>query len=104
MVISEDIENGRDMLTAQQIVAKSPDTVSRIIGEEAVIILPGMGELKVTNDVGARLWELADGQKTVADLVDILCEEYTVDRDQAEKDALVFLQQMVDKSMLIVVK
>jgi hypothetical protein len=92
------------MLVLHQIVARSPDTVSRIIGEEAVIILPELGELKVVNEVGARLWNLVDGQKTVADLVDIICEEYDVDHDRGKQDVLNFLQQMIDKRILIVVK
>lgn len=92
------------MLVLHQIVARSPDTVSRVIGEEAVIILPELGELKVVNEVGARLWNLVDSQKTIADLVNIICEEFDVTRDVGEQDVLDFLQQMVDKKMLIIVK
>ena len=90
------------MITLDQVVVKTPDTVSRIIEKEAVIILPAHGQVKVVNEVGARLWELADGTRTVADMVDILCEEYAVMREQAEEDALEFIQRMIEKKMFVV--
>jgi hypothetical protein len=90
------------MLTLDQVVVKTPDTVSRIIEKEAVIILPAHGQVKVINEVGARLWEMADGTRTIADMVDILCEEYAVIREQAEEDALEFIQRMIEKKMFVV--
>ena len=92
------------MIASNQIVAKSPETISRIIGQEAVIILPIRGELKVVNDVGARIWELADGTRTIADLIGIICEEYEVIREQADMDILDFIQQMVDKKIFVIVE
>ena len=104
MALQETIEDRREMIASDQIVAKSPDTISRIIGQEAVIILPIRGELKVVNDVGARIWELADGTRTIADLINVIFDEYEVIREQAEKDVSDFIQLMVDKNLFVIVE
>ena len=71
------------MLDVIRVVAKTPEAVSKIIGQEAVIILPAAGEIKVLNEVGARLWELVDGQRTIAELVAKICDECAVTFEQA---------------------
>ena len=86
-----------------QVVAKTPDSVSKIIGQEAVIILPAAGEVKVLNEVGSRLWELVDGKRTIAELAAQICDEYAVNPQQAEDDALDFIQRMVERKLLVLV-
>lgn len=92
------------MLNVNQIIAKTPGTVSRVIGQEAVVILPVQGEVKVLNEVGSRLWELVDGTRTVTDLVSQICDEYMVSYEQAEEDALDFIQRMVERKLLVIVE
>jgi len=91
------------MLDVKQVVAKTPEAVSKIIGQEAVIILPAEGEVKVLNEVGSRLWELVDGQRTIAELAVKICDEYAVTFEQAEEDALDFIQRMVERKLLVLV-
>jgi len=91
------------MLDVKQVVAKTPEAVSKIIGQEAVIILPAAGEVKILNEVGSRLWELVDGQRTIAELAVKICDEYAVTFEQAEEDALDFIQRMVERKLLVLV-
>jgi hypothetical protein len=90
------------MLASDQIINKTPNCVSRYIGQEVVIILPTIGEVKVLNEVGARIWELADGTRRISDLVDHICEEFAVDQQQAEVDAVDFINKMIEKKMFVV--
>jgi hypothetical protein len=46
------------------------------------------------NETGARIWELIDGQRTVAEIRDIIAREYSVSRDRLETDLMVFLDQL----------
>jgi len=91
------------MLDVKQVVAKTPEAVSKIIGQEAVIILPAAGEVNILNEVGSRLWELVDGQRTIAELAVKICDEYAVTFEQAEEDALDFIQRMVERKLLVLV-
>lgn len=90
------------MLTINQVINKTPNCVSRVIGQEVVIILPAMGEVKVVNEVGARLWELANGEYTIAELVDHICDEYAIDYQQAEVDILDFIHKMIERKLFVV--
>ena len=82
-----------------RIYQKSPDIVARnIVGE--VILVPvtrTVGDVEsiyTLNEVGARIWELIDGKRSVADILDLIVGEYDVSEEDAEEDLLVILQQL----------
>ena len=70
------------------------DSVGRIVDGEAVIVLPESGQVKVLNRVGARIWSLMDGSRTVHAIAEIICDEYQVDEEQAVADVLEFTEQL----------
>ena len=72
----------------------SEQAVGRQLDGEAVVVLPTQGRVKVLNEVGARVWELADGRRTVAEIVEILTGEYAADPEVIEQDVVAFLEQL----------
>lgn len=66
---------------------------------EAVLVLPDQGKLKVLNDVGARIWALCDGSRTIRQIAGIISSEYAVSPEQAETDTSNFIQQLVEKGV-----
>ncbi|MFQ6132187.1 MAG: PqqD family protein [Armatimonadota bacterium] len=80
--------------------AHSSETASRVIDGEATLVLPRENTVHILNPVGTRIWELADGRRTLADIADSLCEEFEVDRRQAEEDLQAFVQELAGKGML----
>jgi len=74
--------------------------VNVITGDEAVLVLPERGQVKVLNEVGARVWDLADGTHDIDAIVGTLCDEYDVDRDRAEADTLIFIAELEAKGLL----
>ena len=73
-----------------------------MIGEEAVLVQPERAKVKVLNEVGAHIWELADGTRTIEQIVALLCSEYQVDPDQAQADTLEFIGELVERGLLLV--
>lgn len=73
----------------------SEQAVGRQLDGEAVVVLPGQGRVKVLNEVGARVWELADGSRSVAEIIEILAGEYAADPAVIEQDVLAFLAQLI---------
>jgi hypothetical protein len=47
------------------------------------------------NEVGGRIWELLDGQKSVRDLRDIIVSEFEVSVPEVEADMVEFLQKLL---------
>ncbi len=81
----------------------APGVVSRVIGEEAVLVQPEQAKVKVINEVGARIWSLADGSRSVEQIGALLCSEYQVDPEQALVDTLEFLNELLERDLLLVV-
>ena len=81
-----------------------PKPVSGVTGQvvdgEAVLVLPDKGEVKVLNEVGARIWELSDGTRTIAEISEQLAQEFEVDIQKAQDDAVIFLQQLEQKGVV----
>jgi hypothetical protein len=84
------------------IVSHTPGVVSRVIDGEAVLVDPKQGMVRVLNPTGARIWELIDGQGTVAGLAAALAEEYGIDSARAQADVLVFCDDLVRRGVLSV--
>lgn len=88
------------MLSTTLYLAAQPGIVGQILNDEAVLLLPGQGEVKVLNAVGARIWSLADGTRTIAQIAAVIAAEYTVDLPQAEADTLAFVAELVRREMV----
>jgi hypothetical protein len=79
--------------------ARSPDVVFRRIGPE-VLLLPirrNMGDLESIfslNEVVARVWELLDGQRSLADVRDVVVSEFETTAGEVEADLLEFVARL----------
>jgi hypothetical protein len=79
---------------------KHPRTASRVIDGEAIVVVCDENLVKILNSVGSRIWELADGNKTVSEIVKVICSEYEVDVEQAEKDTVEFVEELIKSGMM----
>ena len=52
------------------------------------------------DEVGTRIWKLIRKGSTTADVVDMLLQEYDVDRPQLEKDVAELLQELVAAGLI----
>jgi hypothetical protein len=88
------------MISLEFIPILNPAVVGRIVSGEAVIVLPLKGQVKVLNEVGARIWSLIDGKRTVSDIVSVIYKEFAVSEEEAMKDTRVFLKQLSDREII----
>jgi hypothetical protein len=72
----------------------------RLLDQEAVIVLPDKGEVKVLNEVGACIWALADGSRSVREIAAEIARQYDVSSTQAEVDTLEFLRELREKALI----
>jgi hypothetical protein len=80
---------------------KSPQTASRVIDGEAVIIVPQDNEVKVLNEVGSRIWELLDGRRDISQLTDAIAAEFDVSYTETLEDITRFIEELEGKHMII---
>ncbi len=77
-----------------------PQVAGRLVDDQALLVLCEEGRVNVYNTVGTRVWELADGTRTLAAIVETVLAEYDVDRDRAEADVAAFVDLLVARNML----
>jgi hypothetical protein len=83
-------------------VARNPQTAWRVYDGEAVILLADDSTLNTLNAVGTLIWEAADGKTPFSAIVARICEEFAVERVQAERDATVFIEKLRQRGLMIV--
>jgi hypothetical protein len=87
------------MRSLDRLVKKDSSVVSRKIADE-VILIPikrKAGEidcLYALNEVGARIWELIDGERPLHALRDALIEEFEVSDTEAKEDLTMLIEQL----------
>jgi hypothetical protein len=82
------------------IFARNESVVSRKIVDELILVpirknVAEMETLYTLNEVGARVYELIDGERRVKDIVDSIVSEFDVERGEAESDVREFIEQLV---------
>jgi hypothetical protein len=76
-----------------QVVAKTVD--------DAVVLLDLTTEMYYSlNEVGSRIWALADGRRSVATIVDTLAGEFDAERGQIREDAEDLLSQLAAEGLI----
>jgi pyrroloquinoline quinone biosynthesis protein D len=53
------------------------------------------------SEVGERIVELADGRRTVAQIVDALCSEFDVELERCKTDTVEFLKLLVQRQLMV---
>lgn len=83
-----------------------PQRDGRIVwrrGDEGVVVLnPNDGQYFSLDDVGGRIWELCEGERSIAEIAEILAEEYEADASVIQGDALELLRELRDEGLVAV--
>lgn len=74
--------------------------MARRLGEEMVLLNTETEAYFTLNDVGARVWELIDGQRTIALIVAGLLAEYEVPESELRTDVDELLGQFSEEQLI----
>ena len=85
-------------MNLQKKYKKNPNIVFRKVVDECILVpikqkADELDSIFTLNNVGSRIWELIDGEKSVTDIREILIGEYEVITKEAEAD----LQEFIGK-------
>ena len=80
---------------------RRPDMIFSRIDDEVVMMSVESGEYYGLNPVASRIWELLEKPHTLANLIDILTNEFDIDEQACRRDVETFLKQMTEKNLII---
>ena len=90
------------MVAKYDIVGASPHHLYTTLGSEAVVLELQAGNYFGMNDVGTAVWNFLQQPRQVSDVIEHIVNNYEVSADQAEVEILGFLQNLVDKGLVVV--
>jgi len=91
-----------DELNMNSTITRNEDLLSGLVDDEAVIMSIESGSYHVINETGRMIWELLEQPKTVAEIYDILSEEFDVDRDTYQKEVLQYIEALLTRQVVLV--
>ena len=74
----------------------------REVGDETVFLTESGTEVLSLNAVGSFVWQQVDGNHSLQDIVDLICDEYDVEAEQAETDLRRFVTELAGHKLLTV--
>jgi hypothetical protein len=77
-----------------------PQVLSRQVGDETVLLDLASGQYFGLDKVGKRIWDSISGGRSLAETADSLVAEYEVGEEQASKDVIDFVTNLVDRGLL----
>jgi hypothetical protein len=78
-----------------------PQVISRLVGDETVLLDLASGIYFGLDNVGQSIWECVSDGKSIAEIVDEIVTEYDVDEARARKDVIDFTNTLVDRGLLV---
>lgn len=79
----------------------APDLIWRLLDDNAVVVSPGAGEVRVLNPVGTVIWQLLVEENTLEQIEDYLIAHYEVSQDCAKSDLQLFFNDLTERGVLI---
>lgn len=77
-----------------------PEVTFQRLGGETVLVHLGTGRIHHTNATGSRIWELLDSGRPVAEIRDVLLEEFEVPPDELQRELGTFLESLSAEKMI----
>lgn len=89
---------------SSQVVTAKPSVTSEVIwrqlDDNAVIVSPDSGEVRVLNSIGTVIWQMLIKGRSVTDIVTHLTDHYQVTAAEAEHDVTLFLKELKNRDLI----
>jgi hypothetical protein len=89
------------MRSTPNIPKVAPDLVWRLLDDNAVVVSPRAGEVRVLNRVGTIIWQRLIEENSPDDIEEYLVTHFKVTRRHAKSDLQVFIKDLTERGVLI---
>lgn len=80
---------------------KAPDYQMEVLDDEIILFHPSNKAIFYSNTTGALIWGLCDGQRTVAEISDVLSNAYPDSTEQIQADVQTTLQKFAQHGAIL---
>ena len=81
-------------------VVISQQVIAREVGEELVILDLSGGTYFGLDAVGARIWQLMGESKSLAEICEVMLDEYDVSRAELERDIMILAGELSTRNLI----
>jgi hypothetical protein len=74
--------------------------MSRVVGDETVILDLGSGTYFGLDPVGARIWQLMGEGRSLGEICDTMLDEYEVTREALERDVIELADKLLEQKLI----
>ena len=89
------------VISMTAVYARNEDCPVREIGDGLVIMAPAGDVTHSLEHLGAFIWQQMDGQTSLDAVLDAITMEYDVDREVAEADLQVFVNELLATDIIV---
>ena len=79
---------------------RHPDVLFREVDEEVYLCAADGATMYTLTDVGADIWRVCDGSRSVRDIAEHLLEIYEIDRETLQRDLEEFLGVLHERNLV----
>ena len=88
---------------SEKYIARSTAIAARMLGGEMMVMSAADSTFFTLNEVASAIWQAADGRTPLSEIVDgKICQEFDVDREQAQRGADRFVNELSQYGILLV--
>lgn len=89
------------MMTPTDVPKVATDLVWRFLDDNAIVVSPRVGEVRVLNRMGTIIWQQLIEGETLEDIEDYLVTNFQVSRHDAQSDLKVFFNDLAERGVII---
>jgi hypothetical protein len=93
------------MTTLNKSYRSSTEIIKREIGNETILVpirksAEELDSIYTVNEIAARIWDLMDGKKTVAEIKKTLLNDYDVTLEELDRDVEEFISKLLNERLI----
>ena len=88
------------MMAPTNIPKIAADLVWRLLDDNAVVVSPKVGEVRVLNRMGTIIWQHLNEGESLKDIEDYLVTNFQISRQNAHSDLKVFFDDLAERGVI----
>lgn len=94
--------NEEQKIDLNSVITRNPEIIFSAMDDEIVMMSVNQGLYFGVDKIGARIWQLLENPHPVEELIVLLTNRFNVSREDCERDTLTFLNDMLNKKVILV--